>query len=377
MAGVLKNNHPILLSPPHLCGKEQQLVQDAIQSNWIAPIGPYLTQFEKSIATYTHSKYCVALVSGTSAIHLALKCVDVKAGEVVFCSTFTFIASANPILYENAIPYFIESEASTWNMCPKALEKAIIKTIEKQQKPAAIILVHLYGNPANMAAIKTIAAQYNIPIIEDAAEALGSTYHQQACGSLTAIGVISFNGNKIITTSGGGALLTHHEAFAIKTKYLATQAREKTLHYEHTQIGYNYRMSNVVAAIGCGQMTVIDERVAQRRANFETYKHSFKDYPITFQQEMQDTFTNRWLTAVVFKDQHSKNKVQEALIAQQVECRPVWKPLHTQPVFKEALYEGDGFSAQLFEKALCLPSGSNLTENEIQKITNIVVDNLA
>jgi dTDP-4-amino-4,6-dideoxygalactose transaminase len=372
----LKNNHPIWLSPPHLCGKEQQFVQDAMQSNWIAPIGPYLTQFEESIATYTQSQYCVALVSGTSAIHLALKCLKVNAGEVIFCSTFTFIASANPILYENAIPYFIESEANTWNMCPKALEKAILKTIQLQLKPAAIVVVHLYGNPAQMTALIAIATQYNIPIIEDAAEALGSTYHQQACGSLTDIGIISFNGNKIITTSGGGALLTNHEQFAIQTKYLATQARAKTLHYEHTQIGYNYSMSNVVAAIGCGQMTVIDQRVAQRRANFETYSNSFKNFPITFQQEAKDTFANRWLTAVVFEDKTTKNKVQEALLAQQVECRPVWKPLHTQPVFKGALYEGDGFSEKLFEKALCLPSGSNLSEKELQKIVSIVLENL-
>ena len=363
----------IWLSPPHMSGKEQEFVNEAFLSNWIAPVGPHITQFEKSLTEFTKSKYAVALASGTSAIHLALKCLAIKPNDIIFCSTFTFIATANPIIYENAIPYFIESEAQTWNMCPIALEKAIKKAIEKGFSLGAILIVHLYGNPAQMTKIKVIAAKYNLPIIEDAAESLGSKYQNQACGSLTEIGIISFNGNKIITTSGGGALLTNNEAFAHKTTYLATQAKEDTLHYEHKTIGYNYRMSNVSAAIGCGQMTVIEEYVAKRRGNFELYKNLLKSKNITFQTEDANSFSNRWLTTVIFENDVIKDKVQDALLSQNIECRPLWKPLHTQPVFENCLYEGDNFSVELFKKGLCLPSGSNLETSDIEMIVEVIL----
>jgi len=366
----------IWLSPPHMSGNEQRFVQEAFESNWIAPSGPHIAQFEKALTNYTQSKYAVALYSGTSAIHLALKCLNIENGDVVFCSTFTFIATANPIHYENAIPYFIESEKETWNMCPIALESAILKTKANHQKSVAIILVHLYGNPAKMDALKAVANKYNIPIIEDAAEALGSTYHGFPCGSLTEIGILSFNGNKIITTSGGGALLTDNKAFAIKSIYLSTQAKEATLHYEHKNIGYNYRMSNVAAAIGCGQMMVVDERVSQRRNNFEYYKKQFANTSIQFQPEAENTRSNRWLTAVVFENKTKKENVQEALLRQNIECRPLWKPLHSQPIFNNCLYEGNHFSDVLFEKGLCLPSGSNLSEVELNYISKTVIKSL-
>jgi dTDP-4-amino-4,6-dideoxygalactose transaminase len=291
----LRNNKSskIWLSPPHKSGYEQDFLNEALESNYIAPIGPFIEKFENSLKSYTNSSFAVALNSGTSAIHLALKCIGIKPNDTVFCSTFTFIATANPILYENAIPYFIESEKETWNMCPIFLEKAILKTIAKKQKPAAIILVHLYGNPAKFNEIKSIALKYNIPIIEDAAEALGSTYNNIPCGSLSDLGIISFNGNKIITTSGGGALLTSNEEYAKQVKYLSTQAKEAVLHYEHKAIGFNYRMSNIAAAIGCAQMKVISERVIQRRENFNLYKNFFSNTSISFQNELDLSFSNR------------------------------------------------------------------------------------
>ena len=374
----MRNNKSskIWLSPPHKSGYEQDFLNEALESNYIAPIGPFIEKFENSLKSYTNSLFAVALNSGTSAIHLALKCIEIKQNDVVFCSTFTFIATANPILYENAIPYFIESEKETWNMCPIFLEKAILKTIANKQKPAAIILVHLYGNPAKFNEIKPIALKYNIPIIEDAAEALGSTYNNIPCGSLSDLGIISFNGNKIITTSGGGALLTSNEEYAKQVKYLSTQAKEAVLHYEHKAIGFNYRMSNIAAAIGCAQMKVISERVIKRRENFNLYKTLFSNTSISFQNELELSFSNRWLTSIILKNSTVKGKVLNELLENNIECRPLWKPLHSQPIFENCFYEGDNYSNDLFQKGLCLPSGTELTQENIELISNLVLKNI-
>jgi dTDP-4-amino-4,6-dideoxygalactose transaminase len=371
MENTLSNSsYPkIWLSPPHLSGHEQLFINEAIASNWVAPVGPQITLFEKQLCEFTGAPYAVALNSGTSAIHLAIKCLEIKPGQIIFCSTFSFVATANPIVYENAIPYFIESEEETWNMCPIALENAIQKAIANKYDLGAIIVVHLYGNPAKMDEIKTVAQKYNLPVIEDAAEALGSTYQNQPCGTLTDLGIISFNGNKIITTSGGGSLLTQYQRFATKALYLATQAKENTLHYEHHQTGYNYRISNIAAAIGCGQMQVIHDRVKQRRLNFTTYQN------ITFQPETPNGFSNRWLTCILFENQIIREKVEKALLNHHIECRPLWKPLHSQPIFKNALYEGNQLSEALFLRGLCLPSGSNLTLQELALISALIIKN--
>lgn len=367
----------IWLSCPHMDGREMQFVQNAFNSNWIAPLGPHVDGFEADLQQYLGTGYAAALSSGTAAIHLALIMLGVKQGDEVICQSMTFSASANPVVYQGAVPVFVDSERETWNICPQLMEEAIESRIRLGKKPKAIITVHLYGMPAKMDEIMEIAARYDIPVIEDAAEALGSGIRQRKCGTFGHFGILSFNGNKIITTSGGGALLSASETFIQKARFLATQARDAAPHYQHSETGYNYRMSNMLAAIGRGQMLVLNERVAARRANFERYREYFAslmDYDLQteFQPEPEGWYSNRWLTILIIDPSRNRGitpeQVRLALEAQNIESRPVWKPMHLQPVFTGAPYYGNGFSNELFENGLCLPSGSNLTATDFERI---------
>jgi dTDP-4-amino-4,6-dideoxygalactose transaminase len=367
----------IWLSSPHMCGKEFEYVKDAFDTNWIAPLGPHVDGFEKDLCDFTQSENAAALSAGTAAIHLALILLDVKAGDEVICQSFTFSASANPIVYQGAIPIFIDSEEETWNMCPIQLRNAIEDRISKGKKPKAIIPVHLYGMPAKMNEINAIANEFGIPIIEDAAEGLGSKINEKACGTFGNLGVLSFNGNKIITTSGGGALISNNEEFIKKARFLATQARDAAPHYQHSQIGYNYRMSNVCAAIGRGQMTVLQDRVNQRRLNFELYeKHLEGISGITFLKEPVGYYSNRWLSTILVDPLHTNGITREdirlALEKENIESRPLWKPMHMQPVFEQYPYYGTNVSEKLFDQGLCLPSGSNLSSTEHQLVVKII-----
>ncbi|MCF8427118.1 MAG: aminotransferase class I/II-fold pyridoxal phosphate-dependent enzyme [Bacteroidia bacterium] len=370
-------NNKIWLSSPHMGGKEQEFVKEAFDTNWVAPLGPNVDGLEKDLEAFTGAKHAAALSSGTSAIHLALIMLGVKAGDYVLCQSFTFSASANPIAYQGATPVFIDSEKDTWNMSPEYLEKAIIELISKDQKPKAIIPVHLYGVPAKMDEIMAIVAKYDIPVIEDAAEALGSTLNGKACGTYGQLGVLSFNGNKIITTSGGGALISDNEDYITRSRFLATQARDNAPHYQHSHIGYNYRMSNITAGIGRGQMLVLNDRVAQRRFNFEFYKKAFAGYVgISFVEELPGAFANRWLTCILVDSNLTNGKTREdiriALEKENIECRPLWKPMHLQPIFADAPFYGDGTAEKLFKDGLCLPSGSNLTEKDLNRVVEAI-----
>lgn len=371
------NQTKIWLSSPHMGAHEPQYVQEAFESNWVAPLGPWVNLLEENLANNSGVGHVAALSSGTAAIHLALILAGVEQGDIVLCQSFTFSASANPIAYQKAIPVFIDSESITWNMCPIALEKAIVHYTSIGKKPKAIIPVHLYGMPANMPEIMRIATEYNIPVIEDAAEALGSSIQGKACGSFGNFGIYSFNGNKIITTSGGGALLSNDKASIEKARFLATQARDAAPHYEHSHIGYNYRMSNICAGIGVGQLEVLEDRVRARRANFDRYQSFFaqknqQGYHIEFQSEPEGYYSNRWLTSIVIDPSKNngitREKLRLSMEKEQIETRPLWKPMHQQPVFKDAARFLTGVSDQLFENGLCLPSGSNLTEDEWARI---------
>ena len=353
--------------------KEFKYVSEAFDLNWIAPVGPHLNNFEKELSKISDGKHVAALSSGTSAIHLALILLGVKSGDEVICSTFTFSASANPIVYQNAKPIFVDSELETWNICPIDLEGAIKNRIENGKKPKAIIVVHLYGMPAKMNEIIKISEKYNIPIIEDAAEGLGSTYFGKPLGSLSQMGIYSFNGNKIITTSGGGALISSNEKQIQKAKFLATQARDKAPHYEHSEIGFNYRLSNVSAAIGLGQLEVLNERVEKRRSIFEFYKTELSDInEISFVEEPEGFFSNRWLTTILISEDSriSKEELRLFLENDNIESRPVWKPMHMQPIFKVYPAYGGDNSEYLFKYGLCLPSGSNLSDKDLSRIAN-------
>lgn len=367
----------IWLSSPHMGGSELKYIQQAFETNWIAPLGPNVDAFEQLLQNFVSTKHAAALSSGTSAIHLALELLDVKYGDYVICQSFTFSASANPILYQGAIPVFVDSEAETWNMSPLYLELAIKECIKRRKKPKAIIVVHLYGMPSKMHEIIDIANLYEIPIIEDAAEALGSHINGKKCGSFGQFGVLSFNGNKIITTSGGGALLSDEESFIIRARYLATQARDPAPHYEHSVIGYNYRMSNICAGIGRGQMEVLNSRIIQRRQNFEFYKKRFTHIPyLKFNTELPGYFSNRWLSCILI-DVNKDNKVTRedvrlTLEALNIESRPLWKPMHIQPVFAGSLFFGANVSESLFNKGLCLPSGSNLTMSDLELVGDTI-----
>ncbi|RAU82430.1 DegT/DnrJ/EryC1/StrS family aminotransferase [Pontibacter arcticus] len=366
-------NSKIWLSSPHMGNNEFNFVKEAFDTNWIAPLGPNVDGFEKDLETFLGNEvHVAALSSGTAALHLALIILGVKAGDEVICQSMTFSASANPIAYQGALPVFVDSEDRTWNMSPELLEVAIQDRISNGKKPKAIIVVHLYGMPAEMDRIMEIAKRYEIPVVEDAAEALGSTYKGQALGTFGDMAILSFNGNKIITTSGGGALVSANEAWIKKARFLATQARDNAPHYQHSEIGYNYRMSNICAGIGRGQMEVLKDRVEKRRANFDFYKKAFAaNTDISFADEPSEAYySNRWLSTVLVEETNgvSRESIRLALEKENIECRPLWKPMHLQPVFANAPYYGDGTSEKLFEKGLCLPSGSNLTEDELHKV---------
>lgn len=363
-------------------GNEISFVNQAFESNWIAPLGPNVTGFENDLSTYLSRNkeifYVAALSSGTAAIHLALILLDVKQGDEVICQSMTFSASANPIVYLGATPVFIDSEPLTWNMCPVALEEAIIDRIQKSVKPKAIIAVHLYGMPYQVEEIRRIADKYEIPIIEDSAEALGSTYKGKKCGTFGDISILSFNGNKIITTSGGGAIVSKNEYYKEKAIFLATQARDEAAHYQHSEIGYNYRMSNVCAGIGRGQMQVLDRHVEKRRSNQKFYTFLFENIKgvFTFLEPSNDLFSNHWLTCVLIDEKETNGitseKLRIAFEKENIESRPLWKPMHLQPVFMNSPYYGGRVAQGLFEKGLCLPSASNLSSNDLERIQQVV-----
>ena len=364
----------IYLSSPHMGEEELLNVQEAFATNWVAPAGPFIGQLENDLAAYCGTAGAAVVQSGTAAIHLALRLLDIHQGDIVLCQSFTFIGSSNPILYEKATPVFIDSEAATWNMCPNALEEAIIDQKKKGKHPKAIVVVHLYGMPAKMKEIMTIAHRYNVPVIEDAAEALGSSIDGKACGSFGDFGILSFNGNKIITTSGGGALLSNNLDALQKARFLATQAKDNAPHYEHTQMGYNYRMSNIAAAIGVGQLKVLDQRVAARRANHDFYQALLTNVEgVHFLEEPEGYFSNRWLSCIIIDPAItgvSREDLRLALEKENIESRPLWKPMHMQPLFSHCDYYGTDFSEKLFLDGICLPSGSNLNPQEKERITS-------
>ncbi|WP_091141604.1 DegT/DnrJ/EryC1/StrS family aminotransferase [Flavobacterium caeni] len=373
------SNSKIWLSSPHMGGNEQQFVQEAFDTNWVAPLGPNVAGFEEDLEQFLgESVHIAALSSGTAAIHLGLILLGVTAGDEVICQSFTFSASANPILYQGATPVFVDSEPDTWNICPKALEEAITSRIAKGKKPKVIIGVHLYGMPFKVDEITAVAEKYGIPLLEDSAEALGSTYQGKPCGTFGALAALSFNGNKIITTSGGGALVAHTKQEKEKAVFLATQARDNAPHYQHSSIGYNYRLSNICAGIGRGQMEVLDNHIALRRGMHDFYVDLFKDVEgvTVFNEPTADYHSNHWLSAITVDPLQTGGKTREhlrlALEAGNIESRPLWKPMHLQPIFEKYPYYGGNVSAQLFEDGLCLPSGSNLTDAERQRIATVI-----
>ncbi len=367
----------IYLSSPHMGGNEQKFVNEAFDTNWIAPLGPNVDNFEKDLATYLKINAVAALSAGTAAIHLALILAGVEADDEVIVSSFTFSATANPVVYQHATPIFVDSEPDTWNMSPELLEEAIKDRIQKGKKPKAIIAVHLYGMPAKIDQIMQIAEKYDIPVIEDAAEALGSKFNGKSTGTFGKMGILSFNGNKIITTSGGGALVSDDSELIKKSRFLSTQARDNAPHYQHSQIGYNYRMSNIVAGIGRGQMEVLDLRVKQRRDNYKFYKEIFKNTKgISFLDEPDERFfSNYWLTTILIdsdKAGFSNTDLRLAFEAENIESRPLWKPMHLQPVFENYPAYLNGVSEELFSKGLCLPSGTNLSDIDKKRIIDVI-----
>ena len=373
------NSPRIFLSIAHMGGHEQQFIQQAFDTNWVVPLGPNVDAFENDLETFLgNDVHVAALTAGTAALHLGLILLGVEAGDEVLCQSFTFSASANPIRYQGATPVFIGSEPDTWNMSPDYLEEAIRDRIKKGKKPKAIIPVYLYGMPAKMDEILSIANRYEIPVLEDAAEALGSIYKGSPCGTLGELAALSFNGNKIITTSGGGALVAKDKEYIRKARFLATQARDAAPHYQHSQIGYNYRMSNIVAGIGRGQMEVLSQRIEQRRENNQYYrKHLSAIEGITFQTEpSKDFFSNYWLTSIVIDPEKTggvtREDVRLALEKVNIESRPLWKPMHLQPIFDSCPYYGEKVSEILFNHGLCLPSSSSLTENDLDRVVEII-----
>lgn len=370
----------IWLSSPHMGGGELKYINSAFETNWVAPLGPNVSGFELDLERYLNNEvHVAALSSGTAAIHLGLILLGVSAGDEVLCQSMTFSASANPIVYLGATPIFIDSEPETWNLCPNALETAIKDRIAKGKKPKAIIAVHLYGMPYQVDAIREIANRYEIPILEDSAEALGSKYKNQHCGTFGDLSVLSFNGNKIITTSGGGALVCRNKNQKEKAVFLATQARDAAPHYEHSEIGYNYRMSNICAGIGRGQMEVLDNHIHLRREMNSFYKHLFENIEAIelLKVPNKDFYSNHWLTAITINSSLLNGKSAEDfrlhLETFNIESRPLWKPMHLQPIFKSAPYYGGDVASKLFKNGLCLPSGSNLNEKEKERIASSIV----
>ena len=393
-----KTNSRIYLSSPHMGGNESAFVQQAFDTNWIAPLGANVDGFEQDLGRYVGGVSAAAVVSGTAAIHLGLILCGVQSNDEVICQSFTFSASANPIKYLGADPVFVDSEPDTWNMDPVLLEQAITDRIRVNKKPRAIIVVHLYGMPAKMNPILEVAERYQIPVVEDAAEALGSSINGEKCGRFGNVSILSFNGNKIITTSGGGALLSADEHLVKRARFLATQARDEAPHYQHSQLGYNYRMSNIVAGIGRGQMLVLDDRVAARRDNHTYYfrelngrwlapghirqqENCFSNSEnliqgIAFLNEPEGYFSNRWLTTIIVDPEASggitREDIRLALEEENIESRPLWKPMHLQPFYSDCPYYGNGISDKLFENGLCLPSGSNLTDEERVRVVHTI-----
>jgi pyridoxal phosphate-dependent aminotransferase EpsN len=373
-------NNRIYLSPPHMSGNEQKYIHEAFETNWIAPLGPNVDLFEKEMAAYVGVQDAVAVSSGTAAIHLALRLLDVQKGDHVFCSSLTFVASANPIIYLGAEPVFIDSEPETWNMSPEALENALWEAKQQGRLPKAVIVVHLYGQSAKMEEILSLCDQYQVPVIEDAAESLGSSYRGKASGSFGRFGIYSFNGNKIITTSGGGMLVSDDVDALRKAQFLATQARDSAQHYQHSEMGYNYRMSNILAGVGRAQLEVLEERVQARRLLFDKYQQYLSSLPgITFMPELSNTRSNRWLTTLTIEETEagvSVGSVLEAMDKENIEARPVWKPLHLQPLFQGAAYYShsgnESVSEKLFQKGICLPSGSNMSEEDQMRVVECI-----
>lgn len=350
-------------------GGELKYIGEAFDQNWIAPLGPNVDNFEKELEAYLGAGHVAALSSGTAAIHLALILSGVKDGDEVLCQSFTFSATANPIIYQRAIPVFIDSEKETWNMDPELLETAITARISKGKKPKACIVVHLYGMPARIVEIKEICEKYGIVLIEDAAEALGSDLNGKKLGTFGTFGILSFNGNKIITTSGGGALVSEDGEAIQKARFYSTQARDPAPHYQHSEIGYNYRISNISAGIGRGQLEVLDQWVQLRRRNYEFYS---KEIALNWQKEPAGYFSNRWLSCALFNSYEEREAVRNLLGENNIESRPLWKPMHLQPVFEEYPRYTNGVSEQLFEQGLCFPSGSNMTLTDLERIRELL-----
>ena len=377
----MQNNLPpkIWLSSPHMGESEKKYVSDAFDTNWIAPLGPHVDAFENQLQDYLKTGHAAALSSGTAALHLALILAGVGQGDYVLCSSFTFSASANPIVYQGAKPVFIDSEESTWNMDPVLARRAMEELLSRGIRPAALVLVHLYGMPAPMEPFLELCREFGLVLIEDAAEALGSTWKGKAMGTFGDFGVLSFNGNKIITTSGGGALISDQEEAIRKARFLATQARDPAPHYQHSHIGYNYRLSNVLAGIGRGQMEVLNDRIASRRKNFDFYRNSLGDLPgVRFLTEPEPAFSNRWLTCILVNPEKSggisREVIRLALEKENIESRPLWKPMHLQPIFAEFESYLNGVSEELFSNGLCLPSGSNLSSADLQRVVSVISD---
>jgi len=375
--GKLMDNKRIYLSLSEQSGFEQEYIQKALQTNWITSGGPNVDEFESVLENYLGKKSFVsALNSGTSAIHLALILLGIKEGDEVICQSMTFSASANPILYQGAIPVFVDSELDTWNICPEYLEAAIKDRIIKGKKPKAIIAVHLYGNPYKVDEIHDIADKYCIPVIEDSAEALGSSYKGKKCGTFGDFGVLSFNGNKIITTSSGGALITNSKELKERAIFYATQSKDEAVHYQHSQIGYNYRMSNICAGVGLGQMKILDKNVESRRNLNSFYKEIFRDIDGVeiFESINEFYFSNYWLSTILVEPYKNGNKESLRLAFEEanIESRPLWKPMHLQPIFEKYPYYGSKIAETLFKKGLCLPSGSNLTKEDKNRIEEVI-----
>lgn len=362
----------IYLSPPHMSGKELEYVKEVFDQNWIAPIGPHLNRFEDIVKEYTGAKHAVAVTSATAGIHLALRAMGVGKGDYVICSSLTFIGTVNPIIYCGAEPIFVDSEEGTWNMDPILLETAILNSTAVGKKPKAIIPVHIFGVPCNMNAIKRLSDEYDIPIIEDAAESLGSTFNDKHTGTFGKIGVYSFNGNKLLSTSGGGVIITDDKDKADYMRFLSTQAKDDMPFYHHTEIGYNYRMSNVLAAIGIGQMEVIEDRIKRTREINEIYKKELGKYFYSFQEEANTDRSNGWLTCALMKGEDRPNDLIEHLAKDNIEARRIWKPMHQQPVLSQYLKYINGNSALLFLQGICLPSGSSLSNEDLNRIIESV-----
>ncbi|EOO20199.1 MULTISPECIES: aminotransferase class I/II-fold pyridoxal phosphate-dependent enzyme [Bacillus cereus group] len=378
---TVQHKKRIYLSSPHMSGNEQKYIKDAFDSNWIAPLGPNIDGFERELASFVGVKGGAAVSSGTAAIHLALRLLDVQKGDTVFCSSFTFVASANPIVYLGAEPVFIDSEPETWNMSPNALAHALYEANKVGKLPKAIILVHLYGQSAKLDEILSLCNQYNVPIVEDAAESLGSTYKGKASGTFGRFGVYSFNGNKIITTSGGGMLVSNDVEALERARFLATQAKDPAPHYEHSEIGYNYRMSNILAGIGRGQLEVLEDRVRARRFIYKRYYEALSHMPgFYFMPELENTRSNRWLTTLTIDEKESGisiGKLLRTLAEENIEARPMWKPLHMQSLFKEKKYyphsKNEDVSHSLFQSGICLPSGSNMLAEDQQRVIQSIL----